>query len=489
MDNTVFIGRSKEKALIQQLLVSKQAEFIAVYGRRRVGKTFLIRQAIAAKGIVLECSGMKDGKLHEQIANFNQKFSNLFYPGLLLQPAKSWKETFERLTVEIKKIPLDKKVIIFLDELPWLASPRSKLVQQLDYFWNTEWSRLSNFKLIVCGSAAAWMLNNLINAKGGLYNRVTQSILLEAFNLLETKQFLESNGIKLHENQIVELYMVMGGIPFYLNQLKKSLSLTQNIHAICFEKDGLLYSEFPRLFKSLFNSSDQHVKIIKEIARKRYGISFIDLIKKTSKTVGGRFKKYLDELEACGFIQKYLPYKRKSRDHYYKVTDEYTLFYLTWVQDIHEGKMIPKGSHYWHTISQSPAGSSWKGLSFEMIVYKHLDNIIHSLNLDKTGCLISPWQYHTAPGVDGKGAQIDLLIDRNDNAITLCEIKYSIKPFLIDKTYAKTLLNKMEVFEKEANPHKKQLFLALISASGLKRNLWSDELISNTITISNLFQT
>lgn len=487
MENTAFIGRLKETVLFNQLLTSKQAEFIAVYGRRRVGKTFLIRHAIAQKGILLECSGMKEGSLSEQLANFNQKFSETFYPGLILQPDKSWKKAFERLTVEIKKTPKTKKIIIFLDELPWLASPRSKLLQNLDYFWNTEWSRLSHCKLIVCGSAASWMLTNLIHAKGGLYNRVTQSILLEPFNLKETKQFLESKDIKLNHHHIVELYMVMGGIPFYLNQLKKSLSLTQNIHAICFEKDGLLYSEFPKLFHSLFTSSEQHIKIIKEVAKKRFGITFSELLKKTNNKAGGRFKKYLDELEACGFIQKYLPYKRKTRDHYYRVTDEYTMFYLTWIQEIHEGKRIPKGIDYWHTLSQSPTGFSWKGLAFEMVVYKHLDQVIRSLKLEKTGCLISPWQYQPAPDSKEDGAQIDLLIDRDDNAITLFEIKYSHKVFVIDKTYAKILLNKMAVFEKEANPRHKQLFLAMITAGGLKQNPWSEELVTNTVEIEDLF--
>lgn len=480
-----IIGRTKEKSILNQVLASKQAEFVTIYGRRRVGKTFLIRNCVAKKGVYFECSGLKDGNMAQQLANFTQKFSETFYASLTLQPKKNWREAFELLTLEIKKIPKKKKVIIFLDELPWLATPRSKLIQNLDYFWNTEWSQLSNCKLIVCGSAASWILNNLINAKGGLYNRVTKTILLEPFTLEETKKFLESKKIKLHEKQIVDLYIVMGGIPFYLNQIQQKQSMSENINAICFEKDGLLYTEFPRLFKSLFDSPEHHVQILKEIAKSRYGISFSALVNDLKSKAGGRFSERLNELEACGFIKKYFPHGREKRDCFYRIVDEYTLFYLKWIKPIVDGERVPKGINYFQKLSQSPSFLSWAGFTFEGIVYKHAYKIIQVLGLEKVACFISQWRYFPA-SKDEDGAQIDLLIERDDNAITICEIKYSKQSFVIDKAYAKILVKKMEVFEKQLK-QRKQLFLAMITANGLKQNAWSDELITKTVEIKDLF--
>lgn len=481
-----IIGRLAEKALFAKILGSAQAEFVAVYGRRRVGKTFLIRNFFSKKGVYFECSGIKDGNLSQQLIHFTKKFSQTFYPTLILQAKKNWQEAFELLTLEIKKLPKTKKVIIFLDELPWLASPRSQLIQNLDYFWNTEWSHLPNCKLIVCGSAAAWMLNNLIHAKGGLYNRITRTILLKPFTLGETKKFLEHKKIKLTDKQIVDLYMIMGGVPFYLNQLEKSKSLIENINAICFEETGLLYTEFPRLFASLFNSSEHHIALVKAMAKKYYGISFSDLAADTANKPGGRLQERLHELEACGFIQKYLPYGRTKRDHYYRITDEYTLFYLTWIHKFVEGAPSPKGANYWLSISQSPKGLSWSGLMFEMVVFKHIDHVIKALKLEKTGCLASHWRYQPSSNSGQEGAQIDLVLDRPDNAITLCEIKYSLHPFVIDKAYAKNLLKKMEIFERQLK-QPKQLFLAMIT-TGLKHNVWSDELVNHSVDIQDLFK-
>lgn len=481
----MLIGRKKEISILNQIIHSKQAEFLAIYGRRRVGKTFLIRNTIEKKGVYLECSGLKDGTLKEQLANFTQKFSNTFYGGAKLQPPSDWRSAFELLTLEIKKFPKTKKIIIFLDELPWLATKRSKLIQNLDYYWNTEWSKLPNLKIITCGSAAAWMLNNLINAKGGLYNRITKSILLEPFSLKETKEFLEHKKIKLSERQIVDLYMIMGGIPFYLNQLENSKSMVENINRLCFEKDGLLQKEFNRLFKSLFESPSKYVEIIKELAKCRYGLPIIELAQKVKTKIGGRFQERLNELEACGFIKKFYPYTKKKRNAYYKVIDEYSLFYLKWIANVVEGERIPGGINYWNTLYNSASWYAWADYSFENLVYKHVNLIIKTLGLEKLSCLVSHWCYRTS-SKDKQGAEIDLLLDRNDGAVTLCEIKYSLHPFVIDKTYAKILINKLETFEKQLT-QPKQLFLAMITSSGLKKNAWSQELVQSVVTIKNLF--
>lgn len=480
-----LIGREKESKLLLKLINSNQAEFIAIYGRRRVGKTFLVQQLMPNEGVYLECTGLKDGKLADQLANFIDKFSNLFYLGITLEKPNSWKKAFELVTNEAKKIP-EKKFIFFIDELPWLASPKSKLLQNLDYYWNSEWSKLDNFKLIVCGSAASWMLDNLINAKGGLYNRITRSILLEPFNLANTKKYLNYKNIKLTDKQVLDLYMVIGGIPFYLNHLDHTKSISQNINELCFKKEGLLFNEFTRLFNSLFQAAELNLQIVKEIAKHRYGISSRELTAKLGKKAGGRFAKRLQELEAAGFIQSCLPYPKKKRNHYYRIIDEYSLFYLDWISEIAEGKSVPKNIDYWSLISKTPAWTSWADYSFENVCFKHVDKIIEALDLQGTACLVSNWRYIPSSGKNENGAQIDLLIDRADNAITLCEIKYSSQFFLIDKSEGKNIMNKLDVFQRQSQT-KKQIFVALITTEGLKKNLWSDELIHHQVILKDLF--
>lgn len=486
MTTKKIIGRDKEISLFEQISSSNQAEFVAVYGRRRVGKTFLIQQCLSSKKNYIECTGIKDGNMHSQLANFTESIGKFFYPNIQLKPSKDWREAFTILTKEVEKLPSTEKVFIFLDELPWLASKKSQLLQNLDYFWNTKWSKLPNFKLIACGSAASWMLDKLINAKGGLYNRITRTILLEPFSLEETKKFLVKHKFKLSDKQILNIYMVMGGIPFYLAQLQKKLSVDQNINELCFQKDGILYSEFPRLFKSLFDASELNLRIVRELAKHRYGLPSSELANKAEKTAGGRFKERLAELEAAGFIQGFIPYGNKKRDRYYRVIDEYSIFYLRWIEAVALKNAIPKEGNYWLATSKTPSWLSWAGYAFEGICFKHANKIIHALNLDQVGCLLGNWRYIPNKGKEQRGAQIDLLLDRNDNVITICEIKYSNTNFTVDKDYAKELANKVALFQSQTKT-KKQIFLAMITVEGLKQNIWSEDLVTNIIALQDLF--
>lgn len=485
-----IIGREKEIRLFNGVLSSKQAEFMVVYGRRRVGKTFLIHEFFAPKGVYLECTGLRDGSLKDQITHFMEAFLRTFYPDLpadtVFATPKTWQEAFSLLTVEIKKVALNKHIVVFLDELPWLATPKSELLQNLDYFWNTEWNRLPNFKLIVCGSAASWMRNNLINAKGGLHNRITKTLLLEPFNLAETKVYLKKKKISLSDKEVLDLYMVMGGIPYYLNYLDPSKSIAQNITALCFKKDGLLYNEFPRLFRSLFDDPELSMRLVKAIAQKAYGLSLAELIKKTEKSAGGRFQERLDELQAAGFIQKFLPYGRKKRDHHYRLTDPYCLFYLTWITDFVEGSAIPHGADYWSRLSKSGNWNAWVGYAFENICNLHVDKVIEALGLSGIGCKVSRWRFTPAVGSKEIGAEIDMIIDRDDGAITLCELKYSSHPFVIDKAYAKILANKVHAFERHFQSSK-QIFLVIITTNKLKPNLWSEDLVSDSLELKDLY--
>lgn len=423
----------------------------------------------------------------DQLKRFSEGFSATFYANAILQPYTSWREAFHALTEKIKTLPKSKKVVIFLDELPWLATKKSQLLQTLDVFWNSIWSDMPNIKLIVCGSAASWMLEKLINAKGGLHNRLTATIKLKPFTLAETKLFLHSQGIKYNNKQILDIYMVCGGIPYYLAQVKKSLSPVQNINNICFHEDGLLYDEFERLFKSLFDHADISTAIIKEIAKHRDGVMSEVLINRIGASSGGTFVKRLNELMAAGFIERFVPYGRKVRDHYYKIVDEYTIFYLTWIESIKLTGVKQSKGNYWKNLSQSPTWNTWAGYAYEAVCYKHIDNIIHALELDAISCKVGNWRYIPRKGSSEKGAQIDLIIDRADNTISLCEIKYSVNEFNIDKAIANNIANKVKVFMKHYSTNK-HLSVVLITTNGLKKTIWSEDLIDVVITIDVFFK-
>lgn len=478
-----LLGREKEVKLLERLWASKVPEFIAVYGRRRVGKTHLIREVFSSKDIYFEVTGLKDGSMQQQLEIFAKTYSHIFFADAPIQVPGSWKQAFSWLTEQCKKVPKNKKITIVFDELPWMATKRSGLLQQLDHYWNTEWSRMSNMKVIACGSAASWILDNLINAKGGLYNRLTQSLLLKPFSLNQTKAFLNYKDIKLSNKQVLDIYMVMGGIPHYLNQIVQGESALQAINRLCFREDGLLFQEFSRIFKALFDSSDVHLSLIRTISKYRYGISRNELINKLKIASGGTLNTRLNELEAAGFIKIFIPYGKEKKEHYYRVIDEYSNFYLYWIEKAR--RQIIVTNDYFKSKANTPAWEAWAGYTFETICYKHVDEIKKKLGLVNIGCEVDNWRYVPKRNTDEDGAQIDLLFDRDDGFITLCEIKYSKNKYILDKSGAKKIMQKMDVFQKQTKT-KKDLSVALITTEGLTKNVWSDELVDNVVTLDDI---
>lgn len=483
-----IIGRQHEISKLNQLSSSKKAEFIAIYGRRRIGKTYLIREFFKNESCYFEMTGEKNAPLKKQLSHFARSLGKTFYNGAPLATPQSWHTALNQLTESINtKWSHQKKIILFFDELPWIASKKSGFLQALDHIWNAEWNRIANLKLIVCGSAASWMLEKLIHAKGGLYNRLTARILLKPFSLAEVQDYLNKiKKMKLQKERILELYMILGGVPFYLEQINKNKSVGQNINDLCFKETGLLFDEFNHIFHSLFDQAQTHEKIIREVAQRRYGISRKDLLKKLKIKTGGRFNKKLTELEAAGFIETFIPYGHKKKNYFIKVIDEYCLFYLRWIEPLKALKAHKLQSQYWSHQQKTPRFSAWSGYAFESVCHKHIIQILKTLKIENISQGISTWKYQ-AQNKQTDGTQIDLLIDRTDQTINLCEIKYSQKPFLVDKYTAKSLVNKMDIFESRARP-KKQLLLCLITSPSLKKNAWSDELIDGVVELKDLFR-
>lgn len=484
----IILGRDKEILELKQLVTSNKAEFLAIYGRRRVGKTFLIRRFFEDSGsIFLNVTGTKNGTLREQIKHFTKQMAITFFQGAPLENKKNWDDVLSFLTETIQKMPKNKKIVLFFDELPWLATRNSRLLQQLDYYWNQHWSNDERVKLIVCGSSASWIIKKIINDKGGLHNRVTRTISLEPFNLDETKRFLAHKKIKLNHDQILQIYMVMGGIPDYLARIDKGLSASQIIEKLAFSKNSFLLKEFDNLFSSLFDEHEIYIKILRLIAQYREGIGQEILLNQLDKALQGQGGlEKLKALEDAGFIICFKPQFHKRRGIYYKLIDEYTLFYFDWIEPVRQTlqeRALETGN--WQALQNSPGWNNWLGYAFEAICYKHISQIRNKLQISPTA-IANSWRYRPETNSEASGAQIDLLFNRTDNSITLCEIKYSTQPFVIDKNYAKNLANKKDMFARVTRT-KKQLFTVMVAVHGIKHNTYSDDLIDGIVTLDDLF--
>jgi AAA+ ATPase superfamily predicted ATPase len=474
-----LVAREDEIRTLENIYSSESPEFMAIYGRRRVGKTYLVRKFFETKaGMFFNVTGSQNGRIVEQIAHFIDQISKVFYGGIALSLPTSWDEAFKLLTTAIEsQVAKDSKIVLFFDELPWMATRNSRLLEALDYYWNQHWSNDKRIKLIICGSSASWIVNKIINNKGGLHNRVTKQIYLEPFNLAQTKLFFDHHEIKLTYNQVLLLYMVIGGVPYYLSQVEKGLSASQAIERLAFSKKSFLLNEFDNLFSSLFDNSDIYVQIVRLLAEYPNGIGERNLLEKLgTHAVGGTHKKKLKDLEQTGFIMSFKPLFHKKKGIYYRLTDEYVLFYLKWIDPMKNGLQKESLDHgNWQVIQTTPAWYSWLGYAFETVCYKHIAKIA------------STWRYVPKKGSKHQGAQIDLLFDRQDDAITLCEIKYSDKPFVLSKEYVEILHRKMQVF-KEQTRTKKQLFTALVAANGLQNNPYVNALTNNVVTLEDFFK-
>lgn len=481
-----IIGRTGEKEQLKELLESKKAEFIAVYGRRRVGKSYLIKNYVDTFPCVFfHVTGIQKGAKKAQLEVFAKEVGAGFYKGAPITIRQRWMDAFQDLADAIAKVPRNKKIVLFFDEFPWLVTHRSDLMMALEQYWNRHWAFDNRIKLIICGSATSWIIDNIINNEGGLHNRVTCTMNLKPFSLLETEKLLQDRNIHLSKRQILDLYIVLGGVPLYWSYIKKGQSAEQNIDRLCFQHNGLLVKEFDRLFKSLFKDPKPYVELIRIIARYRYGIGQSKLIEEAKLPLGGTTVDRLRELEEAGFITSLLPYEHKDKGLYYLLDDEYCLFYLNWIEPNRKNLSKKESAHgFWVSQAKLPSWKSWEGYAFESVCYKHVAQIRKALQIDP-GAIVSTWRY--APrSKDEEGTQIDILFDRPDHTITIGEIKCSNEPYSIDKGYAQTLLKKMEVFRKQTRTTK-QLFLAMITTMGLKPTMYSEEIVTNQVVLEDLF--
>jgi len=471
-----FIGRTQEIALLTKVFKEQRSAFVAVYGRRRIGKTELIRHVLG-EHTVFHLTGIANVTTEQQLANFQAAFER--QAPLLLQGAmpKNWFNAFQQLITFLEKSPEGKKVVFF-DELPWLDTAKSDFMPSLEHFWNSWASARQDIMLVVCGSAASWMLNTLIHNRGGLHNRVTTRIRLEPFTLREAEILLKRKNAALDRYQIIQYYMAVGGVPFYLDTFDGALTPMQNIEIQCFSKDGFLRTEFTDLFQSLFTKAERHITIVEAIATKAKGLTREDILKLTKLPNNGHTTHLLDELEESGFIRKYQPFEKTNRHSLYQLVDFYALFYLKFIKNT---PFLEGGN--WLALTDSPIYKTWCGYAFEQVCLMHVPQIKHALGISGIFAQSSAWRSKESEN----GVQIDLLIDRRDHVINLFEIKFSNEPYTITKAYAEKLRQKIGVFKAETTT-RKAVWLAMLTTFGLKKNDYSGSLVQHDLTMDCLFE-
>ena len=472
-----LIGREEEIKTLTHCYESEQSEFVAIYGRRRVGKTFLVKELLGDK-FTFYATGILNGSMSEQLKMWNREISRV--GGGNLEQANNWIDAFENLNTLVeqqRKSGERKKKVIFLDEVPWMATRNSDFLTGLDYFWNRWASSSKDLLLIICGSAASWIINKVVNNRGGLHNRLTRQLLITPFTLKECQLFYESRNIPMTRYQMTEAYMIFGGIPYYMSLMEPHLSLYQNVDKIYFAQGAALENEFSNLYQSLYENADNYIRVIETLAKKGMGLSRDEIAEGSQISNGGSLTKILSDLSISGFIRKYNAYGQKRRDSLYQLIDPFSLFDVRF-----RDRKIEFGSDYWLRFSATSAYSVWSGFSFEKVVLLHLQQIRKKIGISGVLTSSSSWRGNH----EGKGSQIDLVIERNDNLINLCEIKFASGPYTIDKMQYQALQNKKSAFIYSTKT-RKAVQITMITTFGLRQNSYSTEFVSQVL-LDDLFE-
>ena len=473
-----ILGREYECERLQECLESENAQLIIVYGRRRVGKTFLINEFFEDH-LAFRLTGAYGQSTEYQLRHFQTELKRR--SGLHQDEPKNWTDAFDEMRTYLEGLPFTEKQVIFLDELPWLCAEDNEFLTAFEWFWNDWASTQHHLIFVVCGSATSWMVEHISDNKGGLFNRKTCSLFLKPFTLFQTEQFLLQRHIHWSRYEIAECYMIMGGIPYYLNLLSNKISYVENIDRLFFQERGELWDEFDHLYRTLFRNSEKYIRIVEALSERSGGLSREALIQKTGYPNNGLFTKMLDDLISSGFVRVIRYYQQKKKDALYQLSDYYTAFYFRFLKD-----QAGRDEHFWRNGIDYPGRRAWAGLTFEQLCKDHIPQIKRRLGI--SGVLSDEYVWYTKNAGDSgsPGAQIDLVIERRDRVIHLCEMKFSINEFVIDKDYDMKLRNKIEAFRRETNS-RKTLLMTLITTYGVAQNQYR-YIAQSQIVLDDLFE-
>lgn len=471
----LLVGRKDEIRHLESIMVSKEAEFVVVYGRRRVGKTFLVN-TFYNDSYAFKLTGLAKKSKRDQLANFTASL-NRYGNGKKFTKPRTWYEAFDKLRELLESNKSKGRRVLFIDELPWIDTRGSNLVSALEHFWN-DWAVTQNdLVLIVCGSATSWITRKILKNRGGLHNRVTQKLYIRPFTLAECKEYIRSRGLEMDDKEIAECYMIMGGIPYYLKNLRRGASLAQNIDEMFFAERGRLDDEFDALYNSLFEKSENYIKIVEALSTKNKGLTREEILQATKLEMNGHFSKLLQNLIDCDFVRCYKGFGNKSRMGIYQLVDPFTLFYY---------KFINKYGHsdkpFWQHQMGTRQHDTWAGLAFEQLCLNHHQQIEKALGI--SGIITQVYSWTTPPNADEK-AQIDLIIQRADKVINICEMKFYESKYTIKAKDYNDMERRVRIF-RESRSICKAIHPVLVTTYGLTHNKYS-HLFQNVVTLKDLF--
>ena len=471
-----IIGRTKEKERLESLYNSQRAEFLVVYGRRRVGKTYLVRQHFENR-FAFVTTGLYKKSKDMQLTQFALALNEYF--GIDVPSFSTWIEAFVMLKKSLQSSKQDRKVV-FIDEISWFDTSDSDFIGALEWFWNGWAASQSDIFLIACGSATSWITDKLLSDKGGLFNRTTCQMFLLPFTLNETEQYLLSRGCQWNRYDITECYMVMGGIPYYLNQMDPQLSYTANIDELFFKKNGRLKDEFDHLYKMLFENSSYYIKLVEALSEKTMGLTRDEISQSAKVGNNGQLTKALRDLVNCNIIRGYNYFGKAKNGILYQLSDYFTMFYFRFIRQYYG-----RDEHFWTFTIDLPARRTWAGCTFEQVCKDHIDQIKHAIGIWGVMSEQSTWYSKPEKGSSVRGAQIDMLIARRDHVINICEMKFSQSEYTIDKEYELQLRNKIGTFRDATGTHD-ALHITMITTYGVKPNIHSG-IVQSQVTLDDLF--
>lgn len=467
-----LFGREREQKQLQLSVNSGKPELIAVYGRKRVGKTYLVRQFFNDK-FDFYITGIYEGTKEEQLLNFQKQLNH--YADAAFPVVNNWFDAFDQLKTYLQHLR-KKHIVVFIDEMPWLDTQKSRFLKAFELFWNSWGAVQANLKFIVCGSATTWMINKMIGDKGGLHNRITRNIHLSPFNLYETEVYLSQRKIKFSRQQITECYMILGGIPYYLDLLEADRSLSQNVDNLFFHKDALMKNEYEFLIRSLFSEAVLYRRVIELISKKNKGLTQKEIKEHLLLPDSGKLTEVLNNLVACDMVNRYSAFGKQNRNSIYQLSDPFIHFYLSFGRNYNG-----KDEHLWTNMLDNPARTAWSGYAFESVCLLHLNQIKQRLGI--SGILTETCSWISDDKFSHQ--QIDLVIDRRDQVVNLCEIKFSKVRYELTRKYVEHMQERLELFRKKTGT-RKALHITMITTLGLADNEYAGE-VQNTVVLDDLF--
>jgi len=469
-----LVGRERECLELQRVMNSDRSEFVIVYGRRRVGKTFLVDQYYQGKYDFTFVGGHNLSR-QRQLTNFSKALKK--YSRKKIEKLADWFDAFDALEEYLESLDEDKKKVVFIDEMPWIDTQKSDFVSALENFWNGWAARRSDIVFIASGSATSWMVDNLIENQGGLHARITSSIYIRPFTLHETEEYLQRKFCKWDRYQILQCYMVFGGIPFYLSLINPQESLVQNVDRLFFSHSGIMRGEFDELYNALFSNAELYINVVKALANHHDGMSRSEIAKAVD-VEGGTLSRVLTNLERCDFISRNHNFGYKTKGMTYRLVDFYTLFYYKFIAQDTSGDEL-----WWSHNFESRLVSTWQGLTFENVCLMHTDAIKRALGISGMATEVSSWRKMASDSL--RGGQIDLIIKRADRIVHLCEMKFSKAEYHITESYEQLLRERMELF-RIATKTKLSLVITFVTTYGVADGL-HHSIVHSEVTMNDLF--